>query len=219
MSSTDLLDDFGGQLGRTPHIRNGSERSKLLATSQLVKGFVLAVDAAGYAGWLPADHLVWFVIDVVDQLDLSPFRAAYQADGHGRPAYDPAVLGRSVVVRVLRWAAVLAGDRAGVAGGCRAAAVGPWVVPGSCDAGAVPVGAPRSSPGNACRGGTYRRGGGVVTGLCARARRRRSRPAGRHRVAPVQQHPKAADQGKYTVVSGLRWATVWVIRPDLVRSR
>jgi transposase len=42
--------------------------------------------------WLPADHLVWFVIDVVDQLDLSRFRAAYRADGHGRAAYDPAVL-------------------------------------------------------------------------------------------------------------------------------
>ncbi len=42
--------------------------------------------------WLPTDHLVWFVIDVVDQLDLSRFRAAYRADGHGRPAYDPAML-------------------------------------------------------------------------------------------------------------------------------
>ena len=42
--------------------------------------------------WLPADHLVWFVVDVVDQLDLSRFRAAYRADGHGRAAYDPAML-------------------------------------------------------------------------------------------------------------------------------
>ena len=42
--------------------------------------------------WLPGDHLVWFVIDVVDELDLSRFRAAYRADGHGRAAYDPAVL-------------------------------------------------------------------------------------------------------------------------------
>ncbi len=42
--------------------------------------------------WLPADHLAWFVIDVVDQIDLSRFRAAYRADGHGRAAYDPAVL-------------------------------------------------------------------------------------------------------------------------------
>jgi transposase len=42
--------------------------------------------------WLPADHLVWFVVDVVDQLDLSGFRRAYRADGHGRAAYDPAVM-------------------------------------------------------------------------------------------------------------------------------
>ncbi|MDP9335021.1 MAG: transposase, partial [Actinomycetota bacterium] len=42
--------------------------------------------------WLPQDHLVWFVIDVVDQLDLSRFRASYRADGHGRAAYDPAMM-------------------------------------------------------------------------------------------------------------------------------
>jgi hypothetical protein len=38
--------------------------------------------------WLAADHLVWFVLDVVDQLDLGPFRRSYCADGHGHPAYD-----------------------------------------------------------------------------------------------------------------------------------
>jgi transposase len=42
--------------------------------------------------WLPADHLAWFVLDVVDQLDLDPFLAAYRADGHGRAAYDPRML-------------------------------------------------------------------------------------------------------------------------------
>jgi transposase len=42
--------------------------------------------------WLPADHIAWFVLDVVDQLDLGPFLAAYRADGHGRAAYDPRVL-------------------------------------------------------------------------------------------------------------------------------
>jgi len=42
--------------------------------------------------WLPADHLAWFVCDVVDQLDLDPFLAAYRADGHGRAAYDPRTL-------------------------------------------------------------------------------------------------------------------------------
>ena len=42
--------------------------------------------------WLPADHLAWFVRDVVDQLDLGPFLAAYRADGHGRAAYDSKTL-------------------------------------------------------------------------------------------------------------------------------
>ena len=42
--------------------------------------------------WLPSDHLAWFVLDVVDQLDLGPFLAAYRADGHGHPAYDPKAL-------------------------------------------------------------------------------------------------------------------------------
>lgn len=42
--------------------------------------------------WLPGDHLVWFVIEVVDQLDLSRFRSSYRSDGHGRAAYDPAMM-------------------------------------------------------------------------------------------------------------------------------
>jgi transposase len=42
--------------------------------------------------WLPADHLAWLVLDVVDRLDLQPFLRAYRADGHGHPAYDPTML-------------------------------------------------------------------------------------------------------------------------------
>jgi transposase len=42
--------------------------------------------------WLPADHLAWFVLDVVDQLDLDPFLRRYRADGHGHPAYHPKML-------------------------------------------------------------------------------------------------------------------------------
>jgi transposase len=42
--------------------------------------------------WLPANHLAWFVLDVVDQLDLGPFLTAYRADGHGRAAYAPQML-------------------------------------------------------------------------------------------------------------------------------
>src|SRR5215216_2924578 len=42
--------------------------------------------------WLPEDHLAWFVIDAVDQMDLSGFRAGYRADGWGRAAHDPAMM-------------------------------------------------------------------------------------------------------------------------------
>ena len=42
--------------------------------------------------WLPADHLAWFVVDAVAQMDLSGFYAAYRADGHGRAAYDPGMM-------------------------------------------------------------------------------------------------------------------------------
>jgi transposase len=53
------------------------------------QGFLLPPDMRE---WLPADHLAWFVLEVVDQLDLGPFLAAYRADGHGRAAYEPRML-------------------------------------------------------------------------------------------------------------------------------
>jgi transposase len=42
--------------------------------------------------WLPGGHLARFVLDVVDQLDLTPFYRAHRDDGHGHPAYDPKLL-------------------------------------------------------------------------------------------------------------------------------
>jgi transposase len=42
--------------------------------------------------WLPNDHLAWFILDVVDQLDLAPFYRQHRDDGHGHPAYDPKTL-------------------------------------------------------------------------------------------------------------------------------
>jgi transposase len=42
--------------------------------------------------WLPAEHLAWFVLDAVEEIDLSAFYAAYRADGHGRAAHDPAMM-------------------------------------------------------------------------------------------------------------------------------
>ena len=31
--------------------------------------------------WLPEDHLAWFVLDSVAELDLDAFRGAYRAEG------------------------------------------------------------------------------------------------------------------------------------------
>src|SRR4051812_50205980 len=42
--------------------------------------------------WLPEGHLAWFVIDAVGVMDLDAFYAAYRQDGHGRAAYEPAVV-------------------------------------------------------------------------------------------------------------------------------
>jgi transposase len=42
--------------------------------------------------WLPEDHLAWFVLDAVGELDLSAFYAAYREDGWGRAAFDPQMM-------------------------------------------------------------------------------------------------------------------------------
>jgi transposase len=42
--------------------------------------------------WLDDDHLAWFVIDAVDELDLSDFYADYREDGWGAAAHDPKMM-------------------------------------------------------------------------------------------------------------------------------
>ena len=42
--------------------------------------------------WLPADHLVWFVLEIVDRFDRSAFHARHLNAGVGRAAYDPDML-------------------------------------------------------------------------------------------------------------------------------
>lgn len=44
------------------------------------------------ADWLPSDHLAWFVLDVVSELELTAFRAGYRADGRGGAAYHPELM-------------------------------------------------------------------------------------------------------------------------------
>jgi transposase len=53
------------------------------------QGFLLPPDVRE---WLPADHLAWFVIDAVAEMDLSAFYSAYRVDGHGRAAYEPSLM-------------------------------------------------------------------------------------------------------------------------------
>ncbi len=44
------------------------------------------------ADWLPGDHLVWFVLDAVAELDTSELHASRRTGGVGRAGYDPDML-------------------------------------------------------------------------------------------------------------------------------
>ena len=43
--------------------------------------------------WVPDDHVVWSILGAVDQMDLSAFYGAYRANGQGRAAYEPSMVG------------------------------------------------------------------------------------------------------------------------------
>ena len=47
--------------------------------------------------WLPEDHLVYFVSDVVDQLDLSAIHAWYGEEKRGQPPYNPVLMTKLLV--------------------------------------------------------------------------------------------------------------------------
>ena len=42
--------------------------------------------------WLPGDHLAWFVLDAVEQIDLRPFYKKYRTDGIGNSAFNPSMM-------------------------------------------------------------------------------------------------------------------------------
>ena len=44
------------------------------------------------ADWLPEDHLAWFVLDAVNEMDLTPFYAGYRTDDRGAAAHDPKMM-------------------------------------------------------------------------------------------------------------------------------
>jgi transposase len=47
--------------------------------------------------WLPENHLVYFVSEMIDRLDLQMFYARYQGDGRRNQPYDPAMLVKVLV--------------------------------------------------------------------------------------------------------------------------
>ena len=47
--------------------------------------------------WLPENHLVYFVSDVVDQMDLSKIEAVYEKDDRGQPPYHPRMMTKILV--------------------------------------------------------------------------------------------------------------------------
>jgi transposase len=51
--------------------------------------FLLPVDMRE---WLPGDHVVWVLLEVIDHLDVSGLEARYALGGAGRRAFDPRVL-------------------------------------------------------------------------------------------------------------------------------
>jgi len=42
--------------------------------------------------WLPQDHLAWFLLDAVKEMDVRPFYTGYREDGWGAPAFEPAMM-------------------------------------------------------------------------------------------------------------------------------
>ena len=69
--------------------------------SRREQGFLLPPDVRD---WLAADHLAWFVIDAVGEMDLAAFYGAYRADGHGRAAYELSMMARAQPVVATRCA-------------------------------------------------------------------------------------------------------------------
>ena len=42
--------------------------------------------------WLPPDHLAWFLLDAVEEMDLRSYYVRYREDGWGAPAFEPTMM-------------------------------------------------------------------------------------------------------------------------------
>jgi hypothetical protein len=48
--------------------------------------------------WLPEDHLAWFILDAVAEMDLDAFNAGYRTDGWGGAAHESSMRQRSTTI-------------------------------------------------------------------------------------------------------------------------
>ena len=61
--------------------------------------------------WLPADHLAYFISDVVEHLDLSAITKRYAGEERGYPPYHPTMLVKVLPLRLLHWDSFFTEDR------------------------------------------------------------------------------------------------------------
>ena len=59
------------------------------------------------AQWLPSDHMVYFIRDIVDTIDIKPITRVYEEEERGYPPYHPKVM-IGLDVWILQWNHVLA---------------------------------------------------------------------------------------------------------------
>jgi transposase len=74
--------------------------------------------------WLPENHLVYFVSDVIDNLDLAAMDAVYGDEQRGQPPYDPRMLTKVLVYGYCVGGVQLAAPRAAVGRGCGVSGAG-----------------------------------------------------------------------------------------------
>jgi transposase len=88
-----IADPDGPAARLSPHFRPFAGRNWAMAQNFLTcdrdQPMLLPLDLRD---WLDEDHLAWFVIEAIDELDLEPFYGAYRSDGHGRAAHEPKMM-------------------------------------------------------------------------------------------------------------------------------
>src|SRR5579864_5288114 len=73
------------------------DMSRFYLTHSVDQPYLLPISPAD---WLAPNHLCFSVLDVVDNLDVSEFHAAYSKDGRGAPAFSPKMM---VAVILYSW--------------------------------------------------------------------------------------------------------------------